>query len=163
MGPLIINGPATADYDEDLGVLFLSDWGHQTAFQGWVNSAKGGPPPELANGLINGTNTYDCSGSTDANCIGNGTKYETTFVSGKKYRIRLINVAIDGHFEFSIDGHNLTVISTDLVPIVPYQTSSVLVSIGQRYDIIVEANAAVDNYWLVFLALYLTMLKEPSS
>jgi hypothetical protein len=35
-----------------------------------------------------------------------------------------------------------------LVPIIPYQTESVLVSIGQRYDVIVEANAAVDNYWL---------------
>ena len=39
-------------------------------------------------------------------------------------------------------------ISTDLVPIVPYVTESVLVSIGQRYDIIVEANAASDDYWL---------------
>ena len=27
-------------------------------------------------------------------------------------------------------------------------TESVLVNIGQRYDIIVEANAATDNYWL---------------
>jgi hypothetical protein len=35
-----------------------------------------------------------------------------------------------------------------LVPIVPYVTDSVLVNIGQRYDVIVEANAASDDYWL---------------
>jgi len=35
-----------------------------------------------------------------------------------------------------------------LVPIVPYVTDSVHVSIGQRYDVIVEANAAVDDYWI---------------
>jgi hypothetical protein len=145
---MIINGPATANYDEDLGALFLSDWGHQSACIAWADSAIKGPPPTLENGLINGTNTYDCSDSTDANCLGTGKKFEATFVSGKKYRIRVINVAIDGHFEFSIDGHTLTVIANDLVPIVPYETSSLLVSIGQRYDVIVEANAAADNYWL---------------
>jgi FtsP/CotA-like multicopper oxidase with cupredoxin domain len=29
IGGIIINGPATADYDEDLGMLFLNDWDHQ--------------------------------------------------------------------------------------------------------------------------------------
>lgn len=28
-GGIVINGPATADYDEDLGMLFLNDWDHQ--------------------------------------------------------------------------------------------------------------------------------------
>lgn len=170
---MIINGPATADYDEDLGALFLSDWAHESVFPLWASTAIAGAPPSLENGLINGTNTFDCSTSSDVNCIGGGKKFETVFVSGKKYRIGLINVAIDGHFEFSIDGHNLTVvrtdtknflglgncnfssppinivqIATDLVPIVPYVADSLLVSIGQRYDVIVEANAATDDYWL---------------
>jgi FtsP/CotA-like multicopper oxidase with cupredoxin domain len=109
---VIINGPATADYDEDLGVLFLSDWAHESVFPLWATTARAGAPPTLENTLMNGTNTFDCSTSTDVNCIGNGTKFETTFVSGTKYRIRLINVAVDGHFQFSIDGHNLTVVRT---------------------------------------------------
>lgn len=29
MGGLVIDGPATGDYDEDLGMLFLNDWDHQ--------------------------------------------------------------------------------------------------------------------------------------
>jgi FtsP/CotA-like multicopper oxidase with cupredoxin domain len=146
-GPMIINGPATADYDEDLGMLFLSDWSHTPASELW-EIAKQGAPPTLESGLINGTNTFDCSGSTDTNCIGGGEKFETKFEAGKKYLIRLINSAIDGHFQFSIDGHRLTVIGNDLVPLVPYATDSVIISMGQRYDIIVEANAASDNYWI---------------
>ena len=146
-GPLVLNGPATADYDEDLGLLFLSDWSHTSAFALW-DSARAGAPPSLENGLVNGTNTYDCSGSTDPNCVGGGKKFETIFVPGKKYRIRLINVAIEGHFQFSIDGHNLTAIANDLVPIEPYETDSIVIGEGQRYDLIVEANAEPGDYWL---------------
>lgn len=136
-GGMILNGPATADYDEDLGILSLSDWSHTPAFALW-DSAKNGGPPTMENGLVNGTNTYN----------GAGAKFETVFEAGKKYRFRVINVATDGHFQFSIDGHDLTIIGNDLVPIVPYTTDALSVSIGQRYDVIVEANAASDNYWL---------------
>ena len=55
-------------------------------------------------------------------------------------------------FIFSIDGHNLTVIETDLVPIKPYTTESLFIGIGQRYEVIVEASpnpvAADGNYWV---------------
>jgi FtsP/CotA-like multicopper oxidase with cupredoxin domain len=30
-GGIIINGPATANYDEDLGILFLNDWDHSVS------------------------------------------------------------------------------------------------------------------------------------
>jgi FtsP/CotA-like multicopper oxidase with cupredoxin domain len=137
LGPLIINGPATADYDEDLGILDLTDWGHETASSLW-DTARQGAPPTLQNTLINGTNTYN----------GLGSKFEMVFEAGKKYRIRLLNSAIEAHFQFSIDGHSMTVIGMDLVPLVPYATDSVVISMGQRYDIIVEANATSGDYWL---------------
>ncbi|KAH8589692.1 laccase from botrytis Aclada At 1.67 A resolution [Bisporella sp. PMI_857] len=148
LGPLVINGPATADYDEDLGVVFLSDWSHQSAFELWSTTASRGAPPSLDTGLINGLNTFDCSGSTDEKCLGTGKKFELNFEAGKKYRIRLINSAIDGHFQFSLDGHSFQVIAMDLVPIVPYEAESLHISIGQRYDIVVEANADPGDYWL---------------
>ncbi|PQE09705.1 putative Laccase-2 protein [Rutstroemia sp. NJR-2017a BBW] len=147
LGPLIIHGPATANYDTDLGVLFLSDWSHTPVAQLW-DLAKVAGPPSLANGLINGTNTYNCAGSTDVNCKGGGVKYQKTFVSGKKYLIRIVNTALEGHFQFSIEGHSFQVIANDFVPIVPYTATSLLVNIGQRYDIVVTANAAPGNYWL---------------
>lgn len=36
----------------------------------------------------------------------------------------------------------------DLIPIVPYTTDSIVIGNGQRYDIVITANAATDNYWL---------------
>jgi Multicopper oxidase len=47
------------------------------------------------------------------------------FVKGKKYRLRLVNTGLYSHFRFAIDGHNLTVIAMDFVPIVPYTTDNV--------------------------------------
>jgi hypothetical protein len=148
LGPLVIHGPTTANYDEDLGTLFLTDWSHTSAFTLWENSVKTGAPPQLENGLINGTNTYNCTGSTDSACLGNGTRFETTFTSGTKYLVRLVNTAIDGYMRFAIDGHSFSVISNDFVPIVPYTTDNLLIGIGQRYEIVVEASEAADNYWL---------------
>jgi FtsP/CotA-like multicopper oxidase with cupredoxin domain len=72
-------------------------------------------PATLENGLINGTNTYGSGGS----------KYETVFKAGTKYRIRIVNAATEGHFRFAIDNHTFTVIANDLVPLIPYKTDSV--------------------------------------
>lgn len=145
-GGIQINGPATANYDVDLGTLTLSDWSHVTADVEVLSAiAKG--PPTLDNGLINGTNTYtDDSGTTT------GSRFETSVVSGTSYRLRVINTAADTHFKFTIDNHTLEVIATDFVPIVPYTTDIVAISMGQRYDIIFTANATSDNYWMRAIA-----------
>lgn len=52
---------------------------------------------------------------------------------------------------FSIDGHLLQVITADFVPIVPYHTRAVNVAIGQRYNIIIEADQygnAETSFWI---------------
>ena len=152
-GPLIINGPATANYDEDLGSVFLTDWGHQTEFDVWATIATFNVTFAGAlTGLVNGKNTGNCTTNNatalDPNCIDGGEKYQLVFEPGKKYRLRLINIATEAWFQFSIDGHSMTVIAADLVPIVPYETNNVLVNMGQRYDVIVEANAPPGDYWM---------------
>ena len=103
-------------------------------------SAETDGPPTLDNGLINGTNTYDDG----------GYRYNTSFVSGTSYRIRLVNAAVDTHFKFMIDNHTMQVIASDLVPITPYETTVLDIGMGQRYDIIVTADQAdtADNFWL---------------
>lgn len=146
MGPMIINGPTTADYDEDLGVMMLNDWSHTSAFDLWPSVRFGGPP-SMENGLINGTNTFECS-ADDVRCVGGTQKWTGVFEAGKKYKLRLVNSGTDSHFQFSIDGHNLTVVANDFVPIVPYTTEAIGIAIGQRYDVIIEANAAPGDYWL---------------
>ncbi|KAI0002690.1 multicopper oxidase [Xylariaceae sp. FL0662B] len=137
VGGIVINGPASAPYDEDKGILFLSDWYHQTSDELYTLASSSGPPTP-PNALINGTNVYNNSGS----------RFQTTFTAGTRYRLRLVNGAMDNFFKFSIDNHTLTVIAADLVPIVPYTTDMVSIGIGQRYDIIVEANQEPGNYWM---------------
>jgi Multicopper oxidase len=41
----------------------------------------------------------------------------------------------------------MTVITADFVPVVPYAADWLFISIGERYDVIISANQAVDNYW----------------
>jgi hypothetical protein len=149
-GPLVINGPATANYDEDLGAVMLTDWAHDTSTETWMTTMRNGLFPIISNGLINGTNTFNCAllDPLDANCIGGGERFKMAVQPGKKYRIGLVGTQADGFIRFSIDGHKLTVIAADFTPIVPYTTDSVLLGGGQRYDIIVTANQTPGNFWI---------------
>lgn len=137
LGGIIINGPATANYDNDAGVLFLNDWTHETC-DALYSTAESSGPPTLDNGLINGTNVYDDGGS----------RFEMDFVAGESYRIRLVNGAIDSMFKFMIDNHTMTVIAADLVPIVPYDTTVLSIGMGQRYDIVVNASESSGDFWM---------------
>lgn len=115
----------------------LNDWYHKTADEQYDLASSGGPPP-AQNGLINGTNVYGTA----------GLRFETTVVSGSSYRLRIVNAAMDTFFKFSIDNHTFTVIAADLVPIVPFTTEWISIGIGQRYDVIVNANQTAGNYWM---------------
>ncbi|KAF1963350.1 laccase-1 [Byssothecium circinans] len=136
-GPMVINGPATANYDVDLDMIVLSDWTWQTADEKWDYAQKVGPPM-LDNGLINGKNVWGNGGS----------RYENTFESGKSYRLRIVNTAIDTHYKFAIDGHSFKVIAMDFVPIVPFDATVLDITMGQRYDIVVVADQDPKDYWM---------------
>ncbi|KAI1634228.1 putative multicopper oxidase [Biscogniauxia mediterranea] len=136
-GGIVINGPCSAPYDQDMGVLFLNDWFHNTTDALWSTAATG-LPPRAQNGLINGTNVYGDGGK----------RFETKFTAGKRHRLRLVNGAIDTHFKFMVDNHRIKVIAADLVPIRPYVTEVLSIGIGQRYDVIVEADQDEGDFWL---------------
>lgn len=57
---------------------------------------------------------------------------------------------MNAHFKFSIDNHTMTVIEADLVPIVPYTTTTLNIGMGQRYDVIVKADqgAVAKDFWM---------------
>ncbi|KAE8322351.1 Cupredoxin [Aspergillus sergii] len=142
-GGIIINGPATANYDEDAGVMILSDWTHETADEMYQFAQLCGPP-ELPSGLINGTNVFGTGNHT------RGSRLNLQVTKGKSYRLRLVNAALDTNFIFMIDNHKLTTIAMDLVPIEPFSTYSVTIGMGQRYDIIITADQAslADSFWI---------------
>ncbi|KAH7135742.1 putative multicopper oxidase, type 1 [Dendryphion nanum] len=141
-GPLVINGPASANYDIDLGPYMVNDIYYPTAWQLGIiahnNLQAGRPPPPANNIIINGTNK---------NAAGGGAYGVTSIKKGKKYRLRLINPSADNNIRVSLDNHQFTVISSDLIPIKPYTTNWVLLAVGQRYDVIINANQNIGNYW----------------
>ncbi|OCT53411.1 Laccase-2 [Cladophialophora carrionii] len=142
VGTMIINGPATSNYDLDLGAFPITDYYHRPAFElGPLIQTGGFPrgPPAGDNILINGTNV---------NLNGTQGRYSrTTITKGKKYRLRLINTSTNDNFKVSLDGHNFTVITADFVPVKPFTTQWLFLGIGERHDVIVEANQPIDNYW----------------
>ncbi|KAJ5919191.1 hypothetical protein N7466_010134 [Penicillium verhagenii] len=163
-GGIVINGPASENYDEDMGVLFLNDWTHTPVDELYLpERASLNGPPQADNGLINGTNIYINATSTTAvnstttlSCNGLdptsyvGKRFSVKVKQGKSYRFRVINGAIDENFEFRIDGHPLTVIAMDLVPINSYTNDSISIGMGQRYDVIIHANqsSVSDTFWI---------------
>jgi FtsP/CotA-like multicopper oxidase with cupredoxin domain len=140
VGSVVVNGPASANYDIDLGPYVITDWYHQTADVLQLKAEQPtGPPPPADNILFNGTNI---------NPKGAGGQYNRVKLTpGKKHRLRIINTSVDNGFTVSLVGHNFTVISTDLVPTQPVVKSQLFLGVGQRYDVIINANQAVANYW----------------
>jgi len=114
----------------------MNDWSHKTVDALYAYAQSQGPPT-LDTALINGKGTFN----------GTGDRYEMSIQSGKKHRVRFINSAIDTHFKLSLDGHNMTVIAMDFVPVIPFSIQVLDIAMGQRYDVIIEADQTATNYW----------------
>ncbi|KAK3393243.1 Cupredoxin [Podospora didyma] len=139
LGPIVIHGPSTSNWDIDLGPLLLTDYYHESVFdlaqRPIVKSL--GIPPIAVNGLINGKNEFD----------NGGKRHELKFTKGKKHLLRLVNTGSEVIFRFGIDKHKMTVVAVDFVPIQPWETKTVLLAVGQRFDVIVEADQDIGDYW----------------
>ncbi|KAF2715764.1 multicopper oxidase [Pleomassaria siparia CBS 279.74] len=138
LGGIIINGPATENYDIDLGIMPFTDWFHAPLFTVNAASLHASGPPIADNLLVNGSMTSSSGGQYAV----------TTLVPGKKHLLRLVNTGINNWVHVGIDGHPFTVIAADFVPIVPYTTTSLVIAVGQRYDVIIAANQTAGNFWL---------------
>ncbi|KIW94119.1 uncharacterized protein Z519_05435 [Cladophialophora bantiana CBS 173.52] len=147
LGPLTVYGPTSKNYDHQLYPVIMTDWLHQSVYQKWDASIqKSGKPIFVDNILQNGIE------GTSSHIYPLFVKVCLTRKQGVKYLMRLINGAADTTFVFSIDDHKFWVISTDFVAIEPYYTDHVVVGIGQRYNIIVDANPERftydQSYWI---------------
>ncbi|KGO64846.1 Multicopper oxidase, type 3 [Penicillium italicum] len=142
-GGIVVNGPATANYEVDKGSLFLTDWSHPTVDELYLEAQMIGPPT-MDTGLINGTNVFG-NGTNST-----GTRFQMKVNQGSSYRLRIVNSAIDTHWKFMIDNHTLTVIAADFVPIKPFTADFINIGMGQRYDVIVTANQRQisDSFWI---------------
>ncbi|KAI6021014.1 laccase [Pisolithus marmoratus] len=129
-GPLVIYDPDDPladlyDVDDELTVIVLSDWYHQPS-----PLLYNSPPFTPSSTLINGLGRYP-GGPASPLAIVNVTQ-------GQRYRFRIIGASCAAWFNFTIDGHNMTIIEAD----------GNEVETGQRYSVVVTADQPVGNYWI---------------
>lgn len=141
-GQIVINGPASSNYDIDLGTFPVNDVYYSTANKvnefSLYNLQAGAPPPNGDNLLVNGTGKSAKGGSYA----------QVTITKGKKHRLRLINTSVDNAIRVKLDGHNFTVMSADFIPVKPLTGQDwILLAVGQRYDVVFTANQAAGSYW----------------
>lgn len=137
-GAIVIRDPndphaSLYDVDTDDTVITLSDWYHVVA------PDAGLVPTEDAT-LINGLGRY-IDGPTSPLAI-------ISVDPGKRYRFRLVSLSCDPNFVFSIDSHVMTIIEVESVNVEPLEVDSIQIYAGQRYSFVLNANQAVDNYWV---------------
>lgn len=151
VGPLTIHGPDSASFDEPKQPILMTDWGHDSAFNSIYHQNPNLTNPSI---LLNGhgnVTRYDSKNPPPDSPIPEEfvLEFEKRHIGqngrAKRYMLRLINTSFRSTFVFSIDNHVLKVIDSDFVPIEPYHTTSILVGIGQRYRVIVEARPDEDD------------------
>eukprot|EP00644_Phytophthora_capsici_P016006 jgi/Phyca11/115385/e_gw1.28.124.1 len=150
-GPLIVHAPESELRDcekeiEQEYIVQLADIYH----------AMPPPGPALWDTIaINNRGRFDCNAAamnnlTDCSPIQPLSTF--LFEEGKKYLLRLINLAAMAPFEFSIDDHGFQVIAADGEPVVPTELlNSIFINAGQRYDILIEAKndtQGLDSFWM---------------
>ncbi|EGS22488.1 uncharacterized protein CTHT_0020300 [Thermochaetoides thermophila DSM 1495] len=138
VGPIVIHGPASLPYDIDLGPFPLVDYYYKSADE-LVHHTQSNGPPFSDNVLFNGTGVHPQTG--------HGQYAKVTLTPGKRHRLRIINMSTENHFQVSLVGHQFTVIAADMVPVHSYNTDSLFLAVGQRYDVIIDASPTPGNYW----------------
>lgn len=150
-GPLVIYGPSSSNYDLEVeDSLLMSDWVHNSAFWEFDEQAKPIIQPVKADTIVlNGKAGMNAVGGKGVSPRDINSYNVVRLTPGKRHRLRVINGGAATAFVFSIDDHNMTVISNDLVAIEPYATSFIVVAIGQRYDVIIDSPLGrTGNYWI---------------
>lgn len=154
--PLIVEGEAStqAEYDQDITVM-VDDWIDGT----------GQTPDDVLTGLRSGAagmGDMDMGdmGETSAHApLGDDTgdvdyplylingraptsPAEFAVTPGERVRLRLVNAGSDTPFRVAVGGSQLTVIATDGFPVEPVTVDTLLLAMGERYDVDVTIPAA---------------------
>lgn len=157
VGPLIVHSPTEATiqktYDFDQ-IILLQDWYHNptdTLLSDYLASGNENAEPIPDNGLIQGTNYFNCSSygaDSGYDCNDNSTRAIFSVIPDKAYRLRFINTGAFGEFQVSIDNHTLQVVEADSTVVNPVTVHRLPIHVAQRYSVIFHANQTATNYWL---------------
>ena len=170
-GALIVQDTLPGDlYDEDhpdQHTLLLMDWQKETSidlfyqirsslafFNDTYDEYKEARAPDYSqvgpipfwSGIINDKGRhYDTSGEHN-----NADLNVFDVTQNKRYRFRLIGAQALYAYKFSVQDHLLTVVATDGSRIDNItDVNYVIVNTGERYDVIVNADKSIGNYWIL--------------
>ncbi|KAF5375692.1 hypothetical protein D9615_009386 [Tricholomella constricta] len=128
------------DVDDLSTLLQLGDWWQIPSVTLLTGYEGTGIVPVSDSGTVNGIGRYQ-GGPAVPFAV-------TNVISGKRYRLRIINQSARSVFTVSIDNHPLTIIETNGVSTVPHTVDIVEMLAGQRYSVVINANQPVANYWI---------------
>jgi FtsP/CotA-like multicopper oxidase with cupredoxin domain len=156
--PLIVEDPAEpGEYDEEV-VLVLDDW-----TDGWGDSPDAVLERMAREGMVmggmamdgmdHGGTSMDAGMASADQPLGadsgdvvypahliNGRLPQDPFVirsrPGTRIRLRLINAGGDTAYRFAVGGHRLRVTHTDGFPVVPVDVDTLVIGMGERYDVV---------------------------
>ncbi|XP_064394062.1 uncharacterized protein LOC135341437 [Halichondria panicea] len=102
-------------------------------------------------GVINGAGWRYTADSASCRRLANTTLPSFEVTQGNRYRFRVIGSQADQNMRISIQGHGLKLLATDgsntkTPDSLPQEVDYIIVNVAERYDFIVEANQAIDNY-----------------
>ena len=66
---------------------------------------------------------------------------EVAVAPGTRVRLRLVNAGADTPFRVAVGGSALTVVATDGFPVQPVEVDTLVIGMGERYDVLVTAPA----------------------
>ncbi|KAH9963714.1 laccase [Lactifluus volemus] len=152
-GALVIYDPKDPhrdlyDIDDADTVITLGEWYHY--------SSKVAPlDPQFNSTLINGKGRYIDGPSVPLAVV--------NVVQGLRYRLRIVSISCDPAFDFSIDGHQLTIIEVDGTMFSPWSSillRSMLVNVIRLFSLRLtvsqlSANRSIGNYWIRALPINL--------
>ncbi|KZP29155.1 multicopper oxidase [Athelia psychrophila] len=136
-GPFVVYDPedphqSLYDVDDESTVITLADWYHLPANKVPV-------PFNADSTLINGLGRYQGGPKDSPLSVVNVTQ-------GLRYRFRLVSMACNIRYNFTIDDHQMTIIEVDGVNVEPLVVDSIQIFSGQRYSFVLEAKQNVNNY-----------------
>ncbi|KAE9076520.1 hypothetical protein PF010_g23866 [Phytophthora fragariae] len=156
-GPFIVHAPA--DQQQSWEQEVASEYTLQLAD---LYHGSPGIVPMWDSIVINDLGRYNCTAAAFhgySECSSDQPLSRFKFQADNKYRLRLINMAALAPFDFSINGHEFSVVAADSEYLEPSdQITTLRINAGQRYDVIVEAKAASDSaigsFWVRATALH---------
>ncbi|KAJ4797035.1 Laccase [Rhynchospora pubera] len=138
--------------DKDF-ILILGEWWNKNITDVYQTAVQNGGDIEPSD-----TNTINGQPGDFAPCSPNDT-LTVQVEQGKRYLLRVINSAMSNEFFFGISGHNVTVVGTDASYTKPYVNEYIMITPGQTFDLLLEANQLSDTsapyrYYIVAMPFF---------